>query len=765
MRVKILFLFILFSQSISVFAQQATIKGKVTSQGEPIEFVNVYVLGADKGAITDSQGEYLVKGIKPGKYLIKVSYVGYRTIEQRVELKGGDVTTLNFELESASIQGEEIVVTGTLKEITRAKSPVPVELYTPKFFKMNPTPSLYDAMQNVNGVRPQLNCNVCNTGDIHINGLEGPYTMILIDGMPIVSGLSTVYGLSGIPNSMIERIEIVKGPASSLYGSEAVGGLINVITKKPVNAPKFMAEGMATSWNEYNIDLGARFSKKNAFDILTGVNVFNYSNTIDQNNDNFTDVTLQKRASIFQKWSFHRKENRLFSIALRVLYEDRWGGEMGWNKSHRGGDEVYGESIYTKRWEVIGNYQLPTYEKLLFSFSYNSHDQDSYYGDLPYMAQQNIGFGQLTWDTEVDKHSLLVGAALRYTYYDDNTPATADSDNANLNNPDVVWLPGIFIQDDISVNEATNVLLGLRYDYNTVHGNIWTPRFAYKVSLNDKNILRLNAGTGFRVVNLFTEEHASLTGAREVVIEEELKPEQSYNVNLNYEHKIFGSEGFYAGIDGTIWYTYFTNQILPDYESNSNQIVYDNLEGHGVTQGAALNVNLEFENGFKVMGGASFIDVHTVEKNDSGVNRKTRPLLTERWTGTWAVTYPVKSLGLKIDYTGNVYGPMKLPVLNEQDPRPDTSPWWSIQNIQFTWNRSSSPFEVYAGVKNLLNFTPPANSIARSHDPFDKNVTFDGNGEPVATANNPHALTFDPSYVFAPNQGTRMFVGIRYEFR
>ncbi|MBC8643502.1 TonB-dependent receptor plug domain-containing protein [Flavobacterium lindanitolerans] len=107
-------------------------------------------------------------------------------------------------------------------------------------------------MQNVNGVRPQLNCNICNTGDIHINGLEGPYTLVLIDGMPIVSGLSTVYGLSGIPNSLLERIEIVKGPASSLYGSEAVGGLINIITKNPSNAPRFSIDGFSNSWGEVN---------------------------------------------------------------------------------------------------------------------------------------------------------------------------------------------------------------------------------------------------------------------------------------------------------------------------------------------------------------------------------------------------------------------------------------------------------------------------------------------------------------------------------
>ena len=127
--------------------------------------------------------------------------------------------------------------------------------------------------------------------------------MVTIDGMPIVSGLSTVYGLSGIPNSLIDRIEIVKGPASSLYGSEAVGGLINIITKTPTTAPLFYGDYFTTSWLEHNIDLGAKYKMGKNVNSLLGINYFNYSNAIDNNNDNFTDVTLQERISVFNKFA------------------------------------------------------------------------------------------------------------------------------------------------------------------------------------------------------------------------------------------------------------------------------------------------------------------------------------------------------------------------------------------------------------------------------------------------------------------------------
>src|SRR5690606_32490761 len=136
---------------------------------------------------------------------------------------------------------------------------------------------------------PQLNCNVCNTGDIHINGMEGPYTMVLLDGMPIVSSLATVYGLSGIPNSLVKRIEIVKGPASTLYGSEAVGGLVNIITKDPSDTPALHVDLSATSLQEYNLDLAATWGSQKVR-ALTGVNQYYFQNPLDVNGDNFTDV-------------------------------------------------------------------------------------------------------------------------------------------------------------------------------------------------------------------------------------------------------------------------------------------------------------------------------------------------------------------------------------------------------------------------------------------------------------------------------------------
>lgn len=742
--------------TLCVYGQKAVLTGSVSSNGEAVPLVNVYLENTILGTSTDEMGSYTLKNIPPGNYTLRATVIGYLPFTKQVSLSANENKIFRITLTPSSEQLDEMVVTGTLKPVSRLESPVPVEVYSPTFLKKNPTASIFEALQNVNGVRPQINCNVCNTGDIHINGLEGPYTLVLIDGMPIVSGLGTVYGLSGIPNSLIDQIEIVKGPASSLYGSEAVGGLINVITKNTLEAPDFFADGFATGWGEYNLDVGAKIEFGTKTDMLLGINYFNYDTPVDNNGDNFTDLTLQDRISIFQKWNFRRPENRILSLAGRFFYEDRWGGEMQWTPEFRGGDEIYGESIYTRRWEVLGKYQLPFKEKLLLSFSYNDHNQNSVYGDIPYLADQRIGFSQLTWDKAVGKHDLLFGSAIRYNYYDDNTPATA---NLRNNEPDEVFIPSLFAQDEIQLAQKHNLLLGLRYDYDSRHGNILTPRAAYKWKLGDNDILRFNTGTGFRVVNLFTEDHAALTGAREVIIAEELRPERSVNFNLNYMKKIYADNGKFVGLDASVFYTYFSNVILPDYDTDPNQIIYDNLDGKSVSQGISANVDVVFPIGLKVLIGATLQDVSNTE---NGITQ--RQILTESYTGTWNVSYDFRSLHLSVDYTGNLYGPMRLPLLGDLDPRQEFSPTWSIQNVQFTY-KGLKDFEIYGGIKNLLDWTPNRGNpfiIARANDPFDRNVTFDGNGDVVATADNPNALTFDPTYVYGPNQGIRGFFGMRY---
>lgn len=655
---------------------------------------------------------------------------------------------------------QEIVVSGSLRPVLRSQTAMMVETYTSSFLKKNPSPSLFESMQGINGVRPQINCNVCGTGDIRINGLDGPYTMITIDGMPIVSALSTVYGLFGIPNQLIDRVEVIKGPASSLYGSESVAGLINIITKQPQKAPKLAVDWMATSWQEYLADIGMRWKLAKRVQALTGIHVYQYQVPKDHNEDQFTDMPLQSRFSLFQKFQWERANNRIFQLAGRYFYENRWGGDMRWNRNWRGSDSLYGESIFTHRVELMGNYQLPIPENVQLSFSFNHHEQDSYYGQTYFKAAQQIGFAQLVWHRDRKGDHWMMGLTNRFTRYDDNTPATFDTAKAR-SIADRVWLPGMFVQYDWHPSEKQEGIFGLRLDRHPAHGLVWTPRIAWKWTPQRHHSIRMNAGTGFRVVQLFTEDHAALTGARKVVLEESLLPERSANVQLQYAYQYSFPQSFIRA-ELSVWHTRFFNQILPDYDTDPNTIFYRNLQGKAIAQGLSLSMEYRWKDRIRGTTGFTWQDVTRTEELSDGTIRKQVPILTERWSGVWQLSYFFPRSRISIDYTGSITGPMRLPLLGPLDPRKPYSPVWSLQNLQVSWKYHQ--WEWYGGVKNLLNFTPDRGNpflIARTHDPFDKEVSYDASGQIVPTPANPYALSFDPNYVFAPNQGRRIFFGCR----
>lgn len=742
---------------IPTFAKAQHLKGNVYSNSNLLPFASVSIDQTSIGILTDENGFYELplNTIKPtaNSIIIKVEYVGYKTQLKKISLTEADVYTQNFQLQEDDSM-EEIVISTSLKPILKSESAIPIEIYTPKFFQKNPSANLFEGLQLINGVQPQLNCNVCNTGDIHINGMEGAYTMILIDGMPIISSLASVYGMSGIPISMIDRVEVVKGPASSLYGTEAMGGIINIITKDPDTSPLFNIDFFSTSWLEHNLDVTTKFKTSEKVQSLLGINYFKFGERYDKNKDGFTDVTQQDRISVFNKWNFKRQQDKIANLAIRYLYEDRWGGETNWNrKEHRGGEDIYAESIFTNRVEIISQYQLPVSEKVFTQFSYNWHNQNSYYGIESYQAKQQVAFGQIYWDSNYKNHSLLLGASFKYTFYDDDTRGTGIYDEHGFvkNNPMRTPIPGLFIQDQWNIHKNHTLLMGYRMDYDKTHQFIHSPRLAYKYMPNPQNTFRLSTGTGFRVVNVFTEDHRALTGAREVIINSDLKPEESYNINLNYVFTTPTSFGMF-NFDVTGFYTYFTNKIDADTDTDQTKIVYNNLNGYAVSKGISLNLDVKLDIPLRLLIGTSYMDVYRKEDNI-----KSQLYHAPKWSGTLLASYHFKN-GWSTDFTADWKGQMRLPRV-DNDYRNEFSPMTFIANIQLT-KTFLNGFEVYGGAKNIFNILPKSDAIARWWDPF---------GEPGNGVLPPPGRTdvmFEPNdYSYTPMQGTRAFLGIRYALK
>ncbi len=732
-------LFVCSLPTISAQLGVGNLMVSVMADSEPLPYANVYIAALDTGGQTDSLGQLKLNKLPAGKWQVAASFVGYFTQQQHIVVQAEKTSEVIFQLHPQEL--ETVVVTGNMREMRRSESPIAVDIISSKLFLRNPSPNLFESVAMISGVQPVISCNVCNAGDIRINGLEGVYTQVLIDGMPIVSGLGTVYGLMGIPNSLIDRIEVVKGPAGALYGSEAMAGQINIITKRAEQAPRLSFDLFSTSWAEQHLDAGLKWQVGEKTSSLLGLNTFWFNKPIDKNGDGFTDVAQQKRVSLFNKWQWARPENRLAQFGARYVWEDRWGGQSTWTPAFRGGDELYGESIFTHRLEMFGTYQLPTAKPIFIQGSYNFHDQNSAYGNDLYLARQSIAFVQSYFDRQLGAHQLLGGLAIRYTHYNDNTPATSLADET--------LLPGAFLQNEWTYQAHNRLLGGLRLDVHPVHGAVWSPRLAIHQHLGEQASFRASVGSGFRVVNLFTEDHAALSGAREVVILESLQPERSWSGTLNYQKSI-NREHYFLQFDASAFYVHFSNQILPDYDSNPQQILYANLSGASISRGASLQ--LTYSDGWPLRFdlGVTYMDVFQTDE----AGEKRQQIRAPRWSGTLTANYSHTPSRLSLDLTGNWFGPQRLPIV-PNDFRPAYSPWFALLNAQVS-RKMNTQWELYAGVKNLLNFIPQ-NPILRPFDPFDRLAD-----DPIS---NPFGYTFDPNYNYAPLQGIRGFVGLRYRLK
>jgi outer membrane receptor for ferrienterochelin and colicins len=623
---------------------------------------------------------------------------------------------------------EEVVITGNLRPSYQGQSAIKVQVLSREFIRQIPgANNLMDVIDYVTGVRQQINCGVCGTNDIHINGMEGPYTLVLIDGMPIVSALGTVYGLNGIPASMIEQIEVVKGPSSTLYGSDAMAGIINIITRDPSKAPMASVESQINTHGESNTDFSIAPQIGKANTMLAG-NFYYMGNRFDHNGDGFTDIPTNQRLSLFNKWAFQRKLDRKATIAAKFYTENRFGGVMDWVKSDRGSSTVYGESIRTRRAELIGTYQLPTSPNVRLDYSLTHHKQESYYGNTAYLATQQTGFANLLHFRNWRSHSLLGGLSARYNYYDDNSPATMLATRK--------LVPGVFVQDEWQASPRFNFLSGLRMDYDRDHGIILSPRVNLLWKPVAFSTFRLTGGTGFRTVNIFTEEHAALTGSREVVILENLAPERSINANLNYTQAI--SIGESAGtLDMDFFFTRFSNRILPDYDADPNSIVYRNLNGHAIVRGVSLKYNHNFRFPLRAELGITALQAFSQEANMPREAQEFAPTVE----GVYAISYRFKRLSTTLDINGRITGPMALPTYAFPYERPETSPVFGIHNIQITKNLKHG-FTLLAGVKNVLDYTQPS---------------------PLINPSQPFSPEFDTAYAYGPLQGRRFVFGFRWQ--
>ena len=761
MKKNLFFISVFLTQIL--YSQNATIEGTISDEGNPLAFATVMIPSQNKGTTSNEDGTFKISDLLPGTYTITASFVGYKPLRTKVTVVSEQTNTIDLNL-SSSIQLEEIVVTGTMKPTYVTASPIKVDVITSQqldTYIPAAASSVIEGVQLVNGVEEVIACGVCYTNSISINGLNGAYTSVLMDGTPMFGNLASVYGLNGIPNMIIDRFEVIKGPSSTLYGSEAVAGVINIITKDPKQQPLFSVDLMGTTHKESfgNIAFAPQIKKSNGY---IGFNYAYVNDFDDYNEDHFGDAILLDRYSFFTKWNIHRKSGKDFNISGKYYYEDRRNGVEEFvdkrnYRTLRGDDQIYGESIYTKRAELFGSYVFNTSFDLKLDFSLSHHDQDSYYGSDFYKAKQQIVYANFIWNVGYNKHDIIIGATTRFNAYDDNTIATEGLDNngSMVNTPDNRFIPGLFVQDEITVSDQWTVLAGARLDHFDDHGIIFSPRLNFKITPSDWTTIRSNFGTGFRTVNLFTEDHAFISGQRSVQITEALEPEQSYNTSLSITNvvAVLGGSGT---IDVEGYFTHFTNKIIPDY-STPGKIIYENSEGFARTMGIGVSLTQQFQFPLALNAAINFQSAKETEPDENGVMLKRDIEFAPRWSSTISANYRIKKAGMTFAYTTQITGPMALPEVFDIDenglpytaPRPTTSEIFSLHNFQIT-KRINDIWTVYGGVQNLTNFRQNTSPLVGYNDP----------NAPIGFSD-----FFDTSYAYAPNHGREFYLGFKWDLK
>ena len=741
-----LFLLLYISIIVTANAQHIDLKGQITDrQGTGIPGATVMIKGLEAGAVSDSLGFFSLPISASDVLTVEVRSVGFKPFQFEVNHPFSDFKKIV--LEEAILGLDHVVVTGTMQPTFLSKSPVKTEVITGEHFNTflpGAASGIMEGINLINGIQEVVACGVCFTNSISINGLPGPYTAVLLDGTPMYGNLASVYGLNGIPSMIIDRIEVIKGPNSTLYGSEAMAGVINIITKDPAKEPLLSTDIMLTSHFESfgNIAFAPSIGNSSGY---IGLNFAYMNNYEDDNDDGFNDMINMDRVSVFTKWDINRKSGKQWFIAGRYFFEDRRNGVRQYlrnrnYKSIRGSDSIYGESILTNRVELYGRYKLNVPADLVLDYSFSTHHQNSYYGTDFYLAEQLIGFSNLIYTKNINRHNLTSGLTLRYQYYDDNTVATRNSIG---NQPSRQFIPGVFIQDELELNKIT-LLGGMRFDYYKFHGIISSPRLSIKANPGKYTTLRLNSGTGFRIVNLFTEDHAFITGQRTVEIWESLRPERSYNLsfNANHNYTLSNSQGV---IDFDIFYTHFINKIIPDYDE-PEKIIYANSEGFAQVRGAGLNLTHEFLFPLSLTAGV------TIQKSEEvSDNERNKILFAPDWSGVINGRYEFKDSQVTLAYSANFTGPMSLPRIYDLDhegrqlptSRPTRSDPFAIHNLQVT-KKFNETISIYGGVQNFFNYKQAYSPLSGYNDPY---------------FNPGFSDKFDTSYAFSSIHGREFYIG------
>ncbi|HIG09397.1 MAG TPA: TonB-dependent receptor [Alphaproteobacteria bacterium] len=710
---------------------QEKIKGRVVELMEdgnetPIPGANVYWEGTTIGVASDEEGFYLIP--EPVSYpaTMVVSFVGYQAYTQVIKENSHYHIVL-----SPSVELDEVKVKGKVNT-TKFSTINAINMQTLSTGELEKAAccNLSESFSTNATVDVTFSDAVSGAKQIQMLGLDGMYTQITQENMPLIRGISSAYGLSYVPGTWIESIQIIKGSGSVINGFESFAGQINLEYYKPESAPKLF-------WNMYTnqegkIENNLLLAKKSGnwkSNLFTHISYFDKE--IDHNKDNFLDVPTVTQLNALNRWKYEGKDNYRMSFTVRGLVEDRVGGTV------KNADSSYVVDIHNDLLEFTsktGVINSPGKSAGLQT-SFRRHNQTAVFGKNNYKGLQESAYLNLIRQTYLGNtdHKLKYGIS----YYADRY---TESFSGNINNAftDKVrmdLMSGLFSEYNYSWGESFNLTAGLRADYynNTEQLN-YLPRLNMKYNPTEDMAIRFSAGKAFRIANVFVE-NASFLASNRMISLEELNPEIAWNygMNITYCFRLFGREGT---INADAYRTEFKNQIVVDIEKQDSLSFY-NLEDGGVSYANSMQLDLAYElfNRFDVKMAYKINDV----KSTFGADLKSAPLTPEN-RALLNFSYATNFDKWMFDVTANYIGKSRIPSHSEIND--DFSKPFKLYNAQIT--KKFNYFDVYLGAENLEGKTQE---------------------NPILSANSPNSSNFDASLIYAPINGRMIYAGFRYKIK
>jgi outer membrane receptor for ferrienterochelin and colicin len=735
----------LFSIFFSTHLQAQVITGRVvnTSQ-EPLPGASVYWSGTQLGVISDSLGYFRITLDRKEPRTLVARYVGHTSDSLRAE----PGLFLEFILKD-TLQTQTLQITGRKVGIALSdQSLIKTEQITQLELTKSACCDLAGCFETQTTVQPQVTNVVTNARELRMLGLSGVYNQILFNGLPMMQGLSYTYGISSIPGTLVQNIHVAKGANSVMQGFESMSGQINVETLEPAEADKLFLNLYMNNFRErhLNIHSALRFKKWSA---LTTFHTVQPAKRIDRDADAFMDLPLLTRYRIGHEWQYGNARewgwHTRFGVAW--LHEERIGGQMGYQPDiHAGSTVQYGQQVRNQQPELHmqSGYRISDFHALRFMGMAYTRQQNATLGTVRYDANQQHAYANLQYEFTYHLHELKSGLSYRYFELDENigfsdTTLNRTYDGRYLR---VEHIPGVFAENTLQlIADKLTWMQGLRMDYHNTFGYFLTPRTLIRFTPAPGTVFRFSAGTGWRTANVFTENIMLLTGSRNVIFQEILRPEQAFNSGINFTQKFnAASEAFNAYVSFDYYYTGFQNQIFPDYDQSPQIAVLQNFTGPAAGHVFQAETGGTAFSRFEIKFGYAWLDIYRRIGNEKIVlpfNPK------HHWTS--ALSYKPLHDKFHLDVNVHYTGRQRLPDTRsnpERYRRPDFSDAFLILNAQFTY--SFPLLDIYVGCENLLDFRQL---------------------QPINAWQEPFGSYFDTSMVWGPTRGRELYAGIRLRIK